>query len=325
MAQDGSLMAGVGGDGQLHIWDPETYSEIVTIQAHDDEIQGVAFSRDGHLLATAGEDGLAKIWDTATWQPLLTLEAHESLESGFFRGLLTVAFSPDAKLLVTGGVDGAVRIWDVASGILLHDLAGHTDWTLNSIFNPDGTLLVTTGEEINIWDASSGTLLQTLSPDNWLSGNRGFWAAEFSPDGSQLVLGRTDHIMEIWQMPSAPWQPDQDLPDLRLELESGSGFLFNTVYSPEGDMIAVSGLGTLVEVRDADTGDLLLGLQHPAAVRQALFTPDGRSLVTRSFDEVVRVFALDLEDLQALAESRVTRSLTIEECQQYLHSDACPQ
>jgi hypothetical protein len=34
--------------------------------------------------------------------------------------------------------------------------------------------------------------------------------------------------------------------------------------------------------------------------------------------------ALPIEDVLQLAKSRVTRSLTTEECQQYLHVDVCP-
>jgi hypothetical protein len=34
---------------------------------------------------------------------------------------------------------------------------------------------------------------------------------------------------------------------------------------------------------------------------------------------------VDTDELVALARSRVTRSLTAEECQKYLHVDDCPQ
>ncbi|HEX6386600.1 MAG TPA: hypothetical protein VF177_18160 [Anaerolineae bacterium] len=37
----------------------------------------------------------------------------------------------------------------------------------------------------------------------------------------------------------------------------------------------------------------------------------------------MRVYTL-LEDTIALARARLTRSLTDEECRQYLHTDACP-
>jgi hypothetical protein len=38
----------------------------------------------------------------------------------------------------------------------------------------------------------------------------------------------------------------------------------------------------------------------------------------------VRIYVLDTDDLVALARSRVTRPLTAEECQKYLHVDECP-
>jgi hypothetical protein len=39
---------------------------------------------------------------------------------------------------------------------------------------------------------------------------------------------------------------------------------------------------------------------------------------------VARGFYLDVQELISLAHARVTRSLTQEECQQYLHVDVCP-
>jgi hypothetical protein len=36
------------------------------------------------------------------------------------------------------------------------------------------------------------------------------------------------------------------------------------------------------------------------------------------------VWALDLDDLIAIAHDKLTRELSDEECRQYLHVDACP-
>jgi hypothetical protein len=71
-------------------------------------------------------------------------------------------------------------------------------------------------------------------------------------------------------------------------------------------------------------GELLLGLQHPAGVAYAEFTADGKRLMTSGWDGIFRIWALDLEELVGLAESRTTCSLTEEECRQYLHLEACP-
>jgi WD40 repeat protein len=53
-------------------------------------------------------------------------------------------------------------------------------------------------------------------------------------------------------------------------------------------------------------------------------TPDGKYLATAGRDGTVRLFVLDIEELVALGQSRVTRSLTEEECQRYLHMETCP-
>jgi hypothetical protein len=54
------------------------------------------------------------------------------------------------------------------------------------------------------------------------------------------------------------------------------------------------------------------------------YDPDGRWLATASIDGTARVYVLSIEELVSLARSRVTRSLTDQECHQYLHLDACP-
>jgi len=55
------------------------------------------------------------------------------------------------------------------------------------------------------------------------------------------------------------------------------------------------------------------------------FTQDGSQLAVSSSDGVIRVYTLKVEDLLALARSRVTRSLTLAECQKFLHGNICPE
>lgn len=60
------------------------------------------------------------------------------------------------------------------------------------------------------------------------------------------------------------------------------------------------------------------------------FSPDNTRLMVVANDpsglvqDTVRVYVLPTKDIIALAKSRPTRSLTTEECQQYLHVDTCP-
>jgi len=63
---------------------------------------------------------------------------------------------------------------------------------------------------------------------------------------------------------------------------------------------------------------------HTAAVYRVAWSPDGRHLATASRDGTSRVYIVDLNDLVDLARSKVTRGLTAEECQKFLHQDRCP-
>jgi hypothetical protein len=43
-----------------------------------------------------------------------------------------------------------------------------------------------------------------------------------------------------------------------------------------------------------------------------------------SDDGTARIYVLPIEELIALAKTRVTRALTTEECQKYMHVPQCP-
>ena len=60
---------------------------------------------------------------------------------------------------------------------------------------------------------------------------------------------------------------------------------------------------------------------------EVALSADGRRLyaVTGSPEPGVRVLAVPLEDAVVLAKSKVTRSLSTEECRQYLHLESCPE
>ncbi len=58
---------------------------------------------------------------------------------------------------------------------------------------------------------------------------------------------------------------------------------------------------------------------HEFLVSGLDFSPDGKRLASATPDGVVRVWALDLDELIAIAEAELTRGLTDDECRQYLH------
>jgi WD40 repeat protein len=101
-----------------------------------------------------------------------------------------------------------------------------------------------------------------------------------------------------------------------------TGFAFTS----DGSRLATAGEDGAAKVWDATSGSELLTLTvQPQGLLDVAITPDSKYLATAGRDGTVRLFVLDTEDLVALGKSRVTRSLTEEECQRYLHLESCPE
>jgi WD40 repeat protein len=91
-------------------------------------------------------------------------------------------------------------------------------------------------------------------------------------------------------------------------------------FSPDGRLIATSSTDGTTRVWNATTGENILLLPTAGFVS---FLPDGKRLAIGNASGEY-IFVLPIDDLVALAKSRLTRTLTTDECQQYLHVSSCP-
>jgi WD40 repeat protein len=108
-----------------------------------------------------------------------------------------------------------------------------------------------------------------------------------------------------------------------LSLSGHGATVWGIAFTPDGKRIATGSNDETVRIWDAMTGEELLVLPLPALSLQVLFSPDQTRLVVQGLC-CTKVYLTQIEDLLALAKSRVTRSLTREECQRFLHMEVCP-
>jgi WD40 repeat protein/serine/threonine protein kinase len=109
--------------------------------------------------------------------------------------------------------------------------------------------------------------------------------AQFSADGSHLLIGLADGTVGLWDL--AHGRP------LNSSAEPYSGVI-TTGFSPDGTAFATGSWDQTARVWDVKTGrPRTVSLKHEGAVYCTAFSPDGRYLVTGSADHQARVWALD--------------------------------
>jgi len=270
----GDLLAAAGADGTLAIWNiaygmPSGQPTVFT--GHTGEIRRLVFSRNGTFIATAGADNTARIWRVADLHALILQEPDAPRPSrpqaqrvvdrqvpvlqGHVGPVNGVAFSPDEKLIVTASADKTVRVWSTANGSG-HLLGRHAAGVNSAEFNEQGDRVVTAGDDAvaRIWKLNSPEPLV-------LSGHTdAVLSAAFSPDGKQVVTASRDTTARVWSSVKGQSQA-------KLRGHPGS------VTSVKGQSQA--------ELRG-----------HLGPVTSAVFSDDGRLVLTASADATARVWAV---------------------------------
>jgi WD40 repeat protein len=329
LSSDGAYLAVGGISGAIHLHDAITGELLAALPGHSKGIFRMAFSPDGRRLATAAQDGLVIVWDVAgslaagQGQELLALDAHDpnAVIGGIFSGVQSVAYNYDGTRLATSGADGMMRLWNAINGDLLAEVMVREDgagvWAVD--FSPDGQYLaagtefgsISTDTIVKVWRLAGDSLIDHHTLTGFPS-RLGHVA--FSPDSSLLVTSGAGNHMALWDVSTG---------ELVYSFPGHAGAVRHAAFSPDGRTLASASLDGFIRLWDVASGNnfLILPSVSPWSIA---FSPDGAYLYASNRAGELRVYAVQLEALVSLARSRLTRSLTDEECRQYLHLEACP-
>lgn len=323
---DGKRIAS-GDDETARIWDAESIGgngAILDTQGAyvKNFLRSVAYSPDGHILAVGGIR--LRVWSAADGTPLQPFDGSP----------IHIAFSPDGHFIAGVEFFGTIRIWNVEIRALVHELEGHTGGFEFAAFSPDGTKIVLPYAGcLYRWDLNTGNRDRYIfpasykcfafSPDGtkavWVSRNelmlgnaktgksirRLIWNTEeligntgeiehlsFSPNASTVVSAGADRKIRIWDF----FSPDSDFP-LRRPIRSSDGPLKTLTGHTDAVVSAVyspDGKTILSAGRDktirlwSAAGDLLKTFKHTSGVHSAVYSPDK--------DPAAREFAAAFED-----------------------------
>ncbi len=281
---DGSVIASSGGFSEeaIQLWDATSGRPLNTLEEHTSWVTNLAFSKDGRRLYSASADQTIRVWDVAQRRCLATLRGSRqgvnglalspdgaTLASACKDGTVAlwnahprpeqeqprrIAMDPGARFgfapgsrVVAAPREGIVRLFDLATLEEIEPLPALGDRVNRVAYSPDGTLLVSAGQDgkVRVWSCVERRLLC----DELDASDAPIAQLVFRADGKRLlsVDGRGQAIW--WD--TVVWQPAR-----RFVLEGANLQPWTAAVSPDGHLLLVGFVGA-VRWFNAETGELL--------------------------------------------------------------------
>jgi WD40 repeat protein len=313
---DGKVLASGGYDSRVHLWDPDTGKDVLTLEGHKGEASCIAFSANGKLLASGSQDTELRLWEVATGKERQRFVGHNA-------PIERLALSPDGKVLASSCLGGTLRLWDtgtgkeirsvpidpgyrvlamtfspdskqfafnnrsdkgiqlvdVAGGNVVRTFQGHKDKVNELIFTPDGTKLISGSADrtIRVWDVASGKEVHRYGDEKGE-----VRCLALAPDGKTLTYGtHPDGMVHIWDLAANK--------DLVQPWKAHRWCVVSIAYSPDSKKVAL-GRDTIA-LHETATGKLLNPTtESELRPQQVEYAAAGKVLVVRRQDDSIELW-----------------------------------
>lgn len=270
----------------------------------NDQVRRFAISRDDALLATLGLGNVA-LWGAESGELIAVIPQWWLGDLGMTQ--FGIGFSPDGELLAVNSTDGVIVL----------DVEGMRSMNRDHMIGLDA-------EFSRALDAADGDVtdedvraaidrLNALMPIVTTLPVADAWRIEFSPDGRLLAIASP--IGETRVFETSDWEQ-------RYELRPS----WDAAISPDGTTLATldtDGIARLWNLADGQLTQTIPVVSRGLGFLEGAlrFAPNGRHILATDAGRLM-VHTTDVGELVEIARSRVTRTLSAEECERYLQR--CP-
>jgi len=272
-------------------------SETVAITNSDlGSFTALSFSPDGRKLACGDQDrtqnARISIWNTSTGEQLTVFDAHAS-------SIRCLAWSPDGRWIASGSripasmseAEGSLKVFDSQTGQVIMSTRGHDGFVTTVAFSPDGTLLASGGSRLIPYASSPDRTLavwdvQTGQQRNMYSAHAGgAVAVQWAPSGQEVLSIGWDGVLKRWALHER---------QASRTLRGHAGMILQLAFSPDGRQLVSCGATASgadkhpIRVWDVQSGELVLAIPFGRNVYRAVYTPDGREIITTGTDRTIQ-------------------------------------
>jgi WD40 repeat protein len=276
---DGARIVSSSTDRTLRVWDAHTGKLLLTVDCGV-ELHSVVVSPDGSLVAAPAADSTVRLIELATGIERGRFPSGAAWSNVGYRPR-PAGFSPDGKRLICPTGQN-VTIWEIPGGRVLGRLAGHSHTVTGCALLSDGVRAITVSLDrtLRCWNTTSGEV-------EWETpAEKHFIDALAVPGGGRLVTGSERGTLRMWDAQTgdalathrghadeAPW--------VKVPVNA-------IAVSPAGDRFATGSNDATLRLWNAASGALLATFQgHQERVEACAFSPDGRRLVSGSWDSLL--------------------------------------